>query len=197
MIDSYFRSSYQSVCVNPLLNKLTRLNVSPHMYTWGALLSGLAIIPSLNYQKPWLALCLLLISGFLDTVDGSVARAKNQATPRGAVFDIVSDRIVEIAVILGLFAVDPTSRGLLCLLMLGSAFLCVTTFLVVGIFMQNEGYKSFYYSPGIMERAEAFLFFSVMILFPVTFTPLAILFSILVFTTALVRIWQFNRPDTN
>jgi len=193
MIDSYLRSPYQSAFVNPLLPRLARLNLSPHIYTWGALLSGLAIVPALYYQQSWLALSLLLVSGFLDTVDGSVARAKNQATPRGAIFDIVADRTVETAVIVGLFLVDPETRGLLSLLMLGSAFLCVTSFLVVGIFIQNENYKSFYYSPGIMERAEAFIFFGAMILLPTLFIPLASLFSILVFATAIIRVWQFSR----
>lgn len=193
MIDTYLRNIFQTACSPSYLRKLSQAKISPHLYTLGALICGLSITPALAYQKIWIALCLLLASGFLDTVDGSVARAKNQATPEGAIFDIVSDRIVETAIIFGLYFVDPESRGLLCLLMLGSILLCITTFLVVGIFVKNTSEKGFYYSPGIIERSEAFIFFGAMILFRNYFFYISILFSALVLITALVRIWQFSR----
>lgn len=195
MIDSFFRKPYQSIMIQPILAKLSRLNISPHVYTWGALISGVSIIPALYFDLVWIATILLLLSGYLDTLDGSVARAKQNETPRGAVFDIVSDRIVETCIIFGLYLVDPSSRGLICFLMLASAYLCITSFLVVGIFMQNETYKSFYYSPGIMERTEAFIFFGSMILFPSAFIPLGVLFATLVTLTAAIRVWQFSRHE--
>ena len=109
----------------------------------------------------------------------------------GAILDITCDRCVEFSIILGLYLVDPTSRPFLSFMMLGSVLVCVTTFLVVALFTPNESEKGFHYSPGLIERAEAFLFFGLMILFPPLFTPLAALFSILVFLTGLLRIRQF------
>jgi phosphatidylglycerophosphate synthase len=191
MIDSYFRSHYQKAIVNPLLPFLASRSISPHMCTAGAFVSGMVIYPALFFQHSRIAFFLMLLSGFLDTMDGSIARIKNQTTSQGSVLDIISDRLVELAVILGLYSVDPESRGFLSLLMLGSAFICVTSFLVVGIFIQNEGEKSFHYSPGIMERAEAFIFFGAMMLLPSLFIPLSIAFIILVFTTAFIRVYQF------
>ncbi len=195
MIDSYLRRFYQPVFVDPLLPSLAGIKCAPHYFTCGALACGLAIIPAMIYQKPWLALVLLLVSGFLDTVDGSFARMKKQQSPFGAVLDIVADRAVETAIIIALYLVNPADRGLLCLIMLGSAFLCVTSFLVVGIFTENDNEKSFHYSPGLMERAETFIFFSAMILFPPLFTNLAILFSALVLLTTLMRISEFRRAQ--
>jgi hypothetical protein len=81
--------------------------------------------------------------------------------------------------------------GIFSLLMLGSILICVTSFLVVGIFLENTSQKSFYYSPGLIERAEAFLFFVLMILFSKAFSILAVIFSILVFLTAALRLYQF------
>lgn len=193
MIDSYFRTPYQSTIINPLLPRLMQSKLSPNFYTGLSLFFGILITPSLALGAPILGFVLLLLSGFLDTIDGSLARAKGQATPKGAVFDIFSDRAVEVSIILGLFLINPEERGLLCLLMLGSAFLCVTTFLVVGIFVQNEGEKGFHYSAGIMERSEAFFFFSLMILLPSLFIPLAWLFSCLVTLTAIIRMRQFSQ----
>ena len=80
--------------------------------------------------------------------------------------------------------------------MLGSILLCITSFLVVGIFTPNHSSKSFHYSPGLIERAEAFLFFIVMIFVPYYFTFFAFLFATLVALTALIRLWQFSKTQT-
>ena len=122
-----------------------------------------------------------------------MARYQGKAGNRGAMLDILSDRAVESSVILGLYAVDPHSRGWFCLFMLASVLLCVTTFLVTGIFVQQKSEKSFYYSPGLMERSEAFIFFGLMITFPAAFTPLSSSFSLLVGWTAIKRLYDFSR----
>lgn len=192
MIDSYFRAPYQKILVDPLIPGLSKLNLSPAVYTWGALASGIAVLPALAWGHPVIALFLLYFSGFLDTLDGSIARYQNRTSNRGAMLDIISDRTVESAVILGLYAMDPLSRGWLCLFMLASVLICVTTFLVSGIFIQQETEKSFYYSPGLMERAEAFIFFGLMIAFPQAFTPLSILFSVLVAGTGVKRFYDLT-----
>jgi hypothetical protein len=75
--------------------------------------------------------------------------------------------------------------------MLVSIFICVTTFLVVGIFNEKRGEKAFYYSLGLMERPEAFIFFIAMFLFPSWFLVLAVTFSVLVLWTALSRMCEF------
>ena len=77
--------------------------------------------------------------------------------------------------------------------MLGSMLLCITSFLVVGIFVANDSHKSFHYNPGIMERAEAFIFFIAMMLWPSAFVGLAMLFSLLVTLTAIIRLTQFYK----
>lgn len=189
MIDSYYRKIYQRVCVEPFLPFFKRF--SPQTLTLLSCFIGLMICPLLMFNFPWIAFLALLLSGFLDTLDGSLARYLNVASSKGAALDIVCDRIVEFAVIMGLFFVDTSARALESLLMLGSILLCITTFLVVGIFVENQSVKSFFYSPGLVERGEAFMFFSIMILFPSTFIVAAYLFSALTFFTAFFRLWEF------
>lgn len=191
MIDSYYRQAYQKVCVEPLLPFLNWL--SPQKVTLSSCLLGLMICPLIIFDFPWLAFLGLLLSGFLDTLDGSLARHLNLVTSKGAALDIVCDRVVEFAVVLGLCLVDLPTRGLPGLFMLGSILLCITTFLVVGIFVENKSMKSFFYSPGLIERGEAFIFFSIMILFPSTFMVMAYLFSALTFFTASFRLWEFMK----
>ncbi len=191
MIDSYFRTPYQTFLVDPIVSKLTNFKLSPLTYTWAAMLSGITIPLLLYFEQKTPALFVLLLSGYLDTIDGSIARALKKESSKGAVLDIISDRVVEASCVFGLYLVDPASRATLSMLMLISILICVTSFLVVGIFTENDSMKSFHYSPGLMERAEAFIFFGAMMIFPTYFFALSSLFTFFVFFTAFVRIYQF------
>ena len=191
MIDSNYRTPYQRLVIEPLLKRAFLKRVSPMMITLIGAASGIMIPLFLYFHLSISALVFLGISGFCDTLDGSLARHKDLSSPRGAVLDIVADRLVEWAILLGLFLYAPESRGLMTIWMLGSVLLCITTFLVVGIFQENSSERSFHYSPGLIERAEAFIFFSLMILFPSFFTFLALLFGSLTLLTTITRIKQF------
>jgi phosphatidylglycerophosphate synthase len=195
MIEKYLRSYYQTCCINPLLKYF--MQVSPHTISLCACLIGILLIPALIKHFSLLAFFLLLLSGYLDSLDGELARIKNIQSPFGGALDIVGDRIVEFSVVLGLYGYAPQLRGWLTLLMLGSILICVTSFLVVGIFVLNDSQKSFYYSPGIIERPEAFIFFVLLILLPSWFTQLAIIFITLVLLTSLIRMIQFYRFNLN
>ncbi|KMK91577.1 CDP-alcohol phosphatidyltransferase family protein [Rossellomorea marisflavi] len=122
---------------------------------------------------PILAVLLLWVSGFLDAVDGSMARL-TKPSPFGTVMDVTFDRIVEISVILGVAAVHPEAVWPLLLLSV-SIIISMTIFLTVGAVSEKEGGKSFYYQAGLAERTEGFILFSLMMLFP----------SIVVWTTLL------------
>jgi len=197
MIDSHLRQSFQKTFVNPVVNQIVKTKINPNSLTALALGSGVSIIPCLAFGF-WLpAIILLLFSGYMDVLDGSLARAQDHATPGGTVFDIVSDRIVEFSIIFALYLIDPTERATACIFMLGSILVCVTSFLVVGIFIENSGKKSFHYSPGIMERSEAFIFFGLMILFPSLFLILSTIFTMLVALTGILRVRDFVGKSCN
>ena len=190
-MDSYYRNAYQKGLVEPFLPFFKKF--SPQSLTLLSCFLGLMVCPLIIFGSPWIAFIALMLSGYLDTLDGSLARYLNQVSSKGAALDIVCDRVVEFAVILGLFLSDIEARAVPSILMLGSILLCVTTFLVVGIFVENKSVKSFFYSPGLIERGEAFLFFSLMILFPSTFMIAAYLFSVLTVSTAGLRLSEFMK----
>jgi len=191
VIDTKWRGAYQTYLIEPLLKKKWIQDRSPTTFTLAGLFLSLLIAALLPLGHPLLAFGCLVFSGFFDTLDGSLARYLKQDSPMGAALDICSDRLAEFAILLSLYLVSPQQRGLLCLLSLGSILFCITTFLVVGIFTQNETKKSFYYSIGLIERSEAFVFFGAMILFPEAFLILATTFSSLVFLTGTLRLKQF------
>lgn len=195
MIEPYIRPVYQKILGDSLARMVGKA-LSPNSITLLSVLTGVGIIPALFSNQPILALVLLMLSGLLDTLDGTVARLFHRDSPYGTALDIVGDRVVEFSIVFGLFLVSP-ERAAMCFVMLGSILVCITSFLVVGIFSKNESHKSFHYSPGLMERPEAFIFFGAMILFPDHFQSLALLFSFLVFLTALLRMIEFKRAITH
>lgn len=193
MLEAYIRPAYQKVLVNPcaevIFQNFPRLSANSISLFAGVFGIICAIAISQNYV--YTALICMAISGYLDTLDGTVARMHNSNLPHGAVLDIITDRVVEFAIIAGLFAVDPTIRGGICIFMLGSILLCITSFLMVGMFTENTSQKGFHYSVGLMERAEAFIFFALMILFPNYFNYLGYVFIVLVLYTTVLRLYEF------
>jgi len=213
MIEEYFRQPYQVYFINPLANYLQtkvinplanylQTKVTPNQITVLSGVLGLLVLPTLLMNYVYFSIFLLILSGICDTLDGTLARMQQTSSDWGSVLDIICDRIVEITVVLSLFAIAPAERGAPALLMLASMLLCITSFLVVGIFTVNETHKSFHYSPGLMERfhyspglmerAEAFIFFIAMMLWPHYFNFLAFLFIALVLLTAIIRLMQFH-----
>ncbi|MFZ9035847.1 MAG: CDP-alcohol phosphatidyltransferase family protein [Francisellaceae bacterium] len=192
MLEKLARHYYQIALVDPLV-KLIGHSVSSISVTLLAGLFGVFFIPFLLTGHIIWAVACLLFSGYLDTLDGSLARYQNNSTPLGSVLDIMTDRVVEFCVIFAFYLVDPVQHGLAVILMLGSILLCITSFLVVGVFTPNDSDKSFHYSPGLIERAEAFAFFIAMTLVPTYFELLAFIFSGLVMLTAIIRLLQFAK----
>jgi archaetidylinositol phosphate synthase len=193
MIDSNHRSLFQKRFVDPVVKIAPLYNCSPFTITLLGLISGLCIPFFLFFKASILSFCFLLFSGYCDILDGSIARRDEKVSDVGALFDILSDRVVESAVLLGLFLYSPETRALYTILMMGASYLCVTSFLVVGIFTKNSTQKSFYYSPGLIERSEAFIMYAVMILLPFSFFYVALLYTFLVTYTAVKRAWDFTR----
>ncbi len=176
----------------PIVKQIAKTRCAPLHLTALATVFGVLVFVCLIYKAIIAASIFLVLSGYLDSLDGSLARHIGCVTKLGAVLDIVADRFVEFMIIFGLFFLYPDSHGFYSMLMLGATLICITSFLVVGIFIENETHKSFHYSPGIMERPEAFLFFLLMILIPSWYPALAILYTVLVLLTAGIRIYQFS-----
>lgn len=193
MLNTHERFANQYRFIIPLLRWPFWQNIHPRTITLVGCLVGIAIWPLLMLHWTGWAVIALLLTGFLDTLDGAVARYLRLTSLQGAALDIFCDRVVEFSILMGLYAVDPETRALPVLFMLGSILLCITSFLIVGILSLNDESRSFSYSPGLIERAEAFGFFFLMIFWPSLFTLLAWIFSLLVFLTALIRLWQFFR----
>lgn len=191
MLDTHGRK-YIAPFLKGSANIFLKLNMTPNGITIIGFLIGLLPFVFIYFNKPLIAVVLLWISGFLDAVDGEMARASENSTPWGTLMDITFDRLVELGVILAIALKYPQFR--LALLFLTAAIiLSMTIFLTVGALSQNKGSKSFYYQAGVAERTEGFLFFTLMILIPKHLALITSIFAILIAITALQRMIEARR----
>ena len=191
MLDTHARKY-----VNPIIELaaefLLKLKLTPNNVTILALLLGVSTSIFLYFDMQIIAVTLLWVSGYLDAVDGAMARRSNSSSSFGTLLDIVSDRIVEVSIVLvlGLKFVDVRYNLIVltvCILM------SMTIFLTVGALSEKKGVKSFYYQAGVVERSEGFIFFSLMILIPSYLGIITNIFSILIIITAIQRFLEAKR----
>lgn len=191
MLDTHARKY-----VNPIIELgakfLLKLKLTPNNVTILALLLGISTSIFLYFDMQVVAVIVLWISGYLDAVDGAMARRSNSSSSFGTLLDIVSDRIVEVSIVLvlGIKFIDVRYNFIVltvCILM------SMTIFLTVGALSEKKGVKSFYYQAGVAERSEGFIFFSLMILFPGYLRIITNIFSILITVTAIQRFLEAKR----
>ncbi len=95
------RARYEAA-MQPIGNQLGRLGARPNMITTLSLAVSLGAGIAYALMLPVFGALGLLASGFVDMLDGAVARATGSATRFGAVYDHVLDRYAEFAVLLGI-----------------------------------------------------------------------------------------------
>lgn len=156
-----------------------------HATAAGALigvLSGIAFANRLNA----LGLAAMWVSAALDAIDGTIARDFERATPMGGVLDLTSDRIVEAAVLVGIVWQSPF-LGFAALTVVASWYVNITVFLAVGAALENRE-KLIRYPPGLLERTEALVFFTVAIFAGRAGIGLCYAYAVLEIWTAIQRL---------
>jgi archaetidylinositol phosphate synthase len=142
---------------------LFRLGIGANVATALAAVIGVGAGIALCAGATGWGILLLAASAMLDAVDGTIAREFAAPSAIGGVFDLVSDRIVETAVIVGIAWYRPELFRP-ALLLVGSWYVNITVFLAVGAALERKGPKLIDYPPGILERTEALIFFAVLAL---------------------------------
>jgi hypothetical protein len=72
-----------------------------------------------------------------------------------------------------------------------------STFVVAGALFRNHGKKSMHYEHSIIERAEAFIIFSCLLLWPMFISTLLIPFSLLILSDGALRFIKVLRYESN
>lgn len=190
MLDTHARKHVQPI-VEKTADALLKLGFTANGVTKIAFAIGISSGLLIYLDKPILSVIALWLSGYLDVVDGTMAR-KTKPSPWGTLLDISFDRLVEIGVILGLAFRFPDSMWAL-LLLCASIVIAMTIFLTVGALSDKKGMKSFYYQAGLAERTEGFILFTLMILFSTYLTAITLIFFAIQIFTISQRLAEAKR----
>jgi phosphatidylglycerophosphate synthase len=88
--------------MEPVGKRLGAFGVKPDVITTVSLLVSCLAALAYSFRLPVIGALGILVSGFVDMLDGAVARATGSATRFGAVYDHVLDRYSEFAILLGM-----------------------------------------------------------------------------------------------
>ncbi|WP_059103042.1 CDP-alcohol phosphatidyltransferase family protein [Shouchella shacheensis] len=190
MLDTHGRKYVQPV-IGATAKGLIQVGLSANQVTMVSFVIGFSSGVWIYFDQPILAVIALWLSGFLDAVDGTMARL-TKPSAFGTVMDVTFDRIVEISVILGLAFRFPEVMWALLLLSVSIIF-SMTVFLTVGAVTDKSGMKSFYYQAGLAERTEGFILFTLMILLTPYLLWLTLLFFVVETFTGVQRLLEAKR----
>ena len=146
---------------------LVRLGIKPNLLSFIGLILG--IFASICFALPqyfitptwgWVAPLLFFLSGYLDLLDGGVARVSGNSTKFGGFLDSTLDRIGDAAVVIGLmigkFLWNPLWWGGIHLNHLLGYLALTVTLLISYIRSRAENEGVVMKSIGLMERGERF-----------------------------------------
>lgn len=88
---------------NSLGRNFAKLMLPPDFYTWATLPVAFAAMLAIIYNHIGLGICLFILSGVLDLVDGAVARYTGKTSASGAFLDGSLDRFIDFFVIFTYF----------------------------------------------------------------------------------------------
>lgn len=80
---------------SPIGHVFVKMHISPNVITLMSLIFGLTSAYFFYIHKPLTGASFLMISGFLDLMDGVVARLEDKASKFGATFDWIADKTVD------------------------------------------------------------------------------------------------------
>ena len=159
--------------LNPTLEKVGTVfatGVSPNGWTCLSLCA--LVLAGLTYSTasftanlgwfylPLMGSLLLLIGGFFDIVDGSVARVTKHSSQKGAFLDSTGDRISESVIFIGI-AIGALAEPILCMIALALSFL------VSYVRAKAESLGVELSGLGVGERAERLLILAIVSLAPI------------------------------
>ncbi len=150
MFDNQFRSQAEQK-LRPIGTNLQKLGITAnHLTVLGVVMAGGAAV-AIGAGALRLGLVLVVLTALPDVLDGAVAKASGTASPRGAFFDSVCDRLTD-ALMLGgvawyLSTNNPGRIAVLPLAVLGASML-------ISYERAKAESLGFDAKGGVMERAE-------------------------------------------
>jgi archaetidylinositol phosphate synthase len=180
--------------LQPILDKIgsifAELGISPNSITVigfviaiiSSIIFGLSSIQNgIWFNTVLIGSILLLISGFFDIIDGSVARITRQTSKKGAFLDSTLDKISEIVIFLGI-AIGNLANPILCIIALASSLLVSYTR------SRAESFGVDLSGVGFGERAERLIVLAIMGIIPIqNFLEYGVIIIIIISIVTIVQ----------
>ncbi|MET0276170.1 MAG: CDP-alcohol phosphatidyltransferase family protein [Acidimicrobiia bacterium] len=191
MLDGRLRVSVERG-LEPVGRGLGRLGVSADGLTLIGL--GFAVLTGLVIADGHLLLGVLglILTGLPDILDGSVARTSGKASPRGAFFDSVCDRVADASIFVGVaWYLSDQGQHLAVLAMAVLALSMLITYERARA--ESLGFVA---RGGLMERAERLVLLGIGLAFDILVPVLWIMLVLTAFTAVqrFVMVWRQATP---
>jgi CDP-diacylglycerol--glycerol-3-phosphate 3-phosphatidyltransferase len=194
MLDGRWRTSFEKG-LRPVGVSLRRTGITAdHLTALGALMSVLAAV-AIGTGYLAVGFALLLLTALPDVLDGAVAKASGSASPRGAFFDSVMDRVSDAFLLGGVAWYLAGEYGgywpLLPMAVLGASML-------ISYERAKAEALGFDARGGLMERAERLVALAIGLLFSVLLIPMLFVMLVLTVFTAVQRflkVWSQASAD--
>ncbi len=190
MFDGQFRSQAE-VQLRPIGTSLKKTGITADHLTLLGVVMAAACAVAIGNGALRLALLLLVLCAVPDVLDGAVAKASGTASPRGAFFDSVSDRVADSLLFGGLawYLSSQPGAGRIAVLPLA----VLATSLVISYERAKAEALGYDAKGGLMERAERLIGVGLALLFqPAMIAILWVMLALSVFTAAqrFVKVWR-------
>ena len=194
MFDGRFRAEAERT-LKPVGAQIKRTGITADQLTiTGVVMAAAAAIAIANGALR-AGLLLLILTALPDVLDGAVAKASGTASPRGAFFDSVSDRLSDALLFGGVAWYLQTENGGRIALLPFAVFAAASLVSYERAKAESLGFDA---RGGLMERAERFILLGFGLLFSELLIP--VLWVMLVATSGtavyrFVKVWrQADRP---
>ena len=189
MFDGHFRANAEQK-LQPVGAQIRRTGISADHLTALGVVMALAASVAIGAGALRAGLVLLVLTALPDVLDGAVAKASGTASPRGAFFDSVSDRLTD-ALLLGgvawyLATTQPGRVAVLPLAVLAASML-------VSYERAKADSLGFDARGGLMERAERLVALGIGLLFSQVLVAVLWVMLILTLFTAgqrFAKVWS-------
>ncbi|MDO8568068.1 MAG: CDP-alcohol phosphatidyltransferase family protein [Dehalococcoidales bacterium] len=196
-----FRKSAAGSLTQPVVQFLAKTHITPNTVTWiGFCLSVVAAVIAATGNLLFAGL-VMLAGGFLDMLDGALARLTNQTTKFGGILDSTLDRLAEAAVFIGIlvyYVMNSNERPLAGVLLAGLAL--AGSFMVSYVRARAEG-AGLESETGVFTRPERVIVLALGLLlgsFSFVLTAalaIIIFFSFLTTVQRLVDAWRKTKGN--
>jgi CDP-diacylglycerol--glycerol-3-phosphate 3-phosphatidyltransferase len=170
-----------SLCGFILKSKLISPNTISIMGTLFGFLAAFLVF----FEHPILGAASLLVAGFLDILDGAVARKSGRVTRFGGFFDSVLDRYTDLS-IMGAIMLVYVRHNELCLAL--TAFIAVIGTALIPYARARAEAASISCKTGLLERPERIVLLLIGLFIPILLDYVVVVLAVLTHVTVIQRI---------